>query len=1256
LHADRRRAINDKHSCTYTGAAQHLRNQGLRRRSGIHTRRWICFITTLLCLIAETGSSQTLPVRANAGNRYLEDQSGIPFLLTGDAAWSLFTYISVSDAKYYLDQRASQGFNTVITALPPPWILYPVKGQNLYGVRPWTGTPFTTPNEAYFAHADTIIDYAASKGITVVIVPAFIGYHCSVDGYGWSVEIQARSNAEMRAWGSWLGARYKSRKNIIWSAGGDCDPTTCPTVLEKMVQMIEGIREQDAVSLITNHNQRVTTGMDYYAGAAWMTLNNIYVTPATTARLAGTARSLSPAKPFFLIEGYFEGDQYAPTQQTLRAQTYWTMLAGGCGFVYGSVAIYEFGNNFADPLAAPNPVWKTALTNAASMHQVYAKNLFSSRQWHKLDPYVQHTVVTSGYGTIGTTTYAAAAATTDSVSIFAYLPTQRTITVNPSVMKGDSIRVAWFNPSTGAYASSSRVSKATRSYTPPSAGDWVLVMDTVTVSAPVVNPPAAPVVSVPAQGAVNVPTTVTMRWSKVPAAAQYHAQVSTGSAFQTFVVNDSTLTDTMRIVAGLANNTGYYLRVRAGNSAGWGSFSTASQFTTIGTVPAAPVLVSPTNGATGIAINPSLTWNTSGGAVSYSVQVATDSIFTAPVVSASGVASTSYGVSALANNRKYYWRVNAVNTIGPGAWSSIRGFTTNGVVPPAPVLVSPSNAATDIAINPVLTWTASGGAVSYSVQVATDSIFAAPVVSASGVASTSYGLSALSNNRKYYWRVNAVNGVGTGAWSSIRSFTTVGLPPAPPELVSPLNGATDIATNVQLVWNASSGAVAYTVTVATDSVFANVVVIKGGIAGTSDEVGGLAYSRKYYWRVNAANAVGSGQWSSVRSFTTVAGSSAIPILTAPADGATGISTNPLLSWDVSSGAVSYRLQVSSDAGFSSGVIEHAGITSTSFAITGLAENRVYYWRVNASAPAGPSAWSAVRSFTTIVAAPGVPVPASPPDGASVVGTDLLVSWNPVGGAESYRLNISPEPTFSSGVSVYNDITTNSYPVTELTVSTTYYWRVSAVNSGGNSAWSPVQRFSTTIAIPPTPVPASPVDGATGISPDPVLVWNGSSSAVSFTLHISRDSSFTSDVTYINDISSSTYALSSLAYATQYFWRVNASNTGGTSPWSVVNSFTVAGASLVAQQTGTVPLEYAVDIFPNPFNSSTTVRFSLPRSTVVRIAIFNSLGKDVETLVNAALPAGIYSQIWNAAGLPSGMYFFRLQAGEHIATKRVIFLQ
>jgi hypothetical protein len=84
--------------------------------------------------------------------------------------------------------------------------------------------------------------------------------------------------------------------------------------------------------------------------------------------------------------------------------------------------------------------------------------------------------------------------------------------------------------------------------------------------------------------------------------------------------------------------------------------------------------------------------------------------------------------------------------------------------------------------------------------------------------------------------------------------------------------------------------------------------------------------------------------------------------------------------------------------------------------------------------------------------------------------------------------------------------------------------------------------------------------------------------------------------------------------------------------------------------------YLTQNFPNPFNPSTKIRYLIPQSSKVVIKVFDILGNEIETLVNEEKSAGTYEIKWYAESLPSGVYFYRLQAGDFVETKKMILLK
>ncbi len=88
-----------------------------------------------------------------------------------------------------------------------------------------------------------------------------------------------------------------------------------------------------------------------------------------------------------------------------------------------------------------------------------------------------------------------------------------------------------------------------------------------------------------------------------------------------------------------------------------------------------------------------------------------------------------------------------------------------------------------------------------------------------------------------------------------------------------------------------------------------------------------------------------------------------------------------------------------------------------------------------------------------------------------------------------------------------------------------------------------------------------------------------------------------------------------------------------------------------------PAEFGLDQnYPNPFNPTTTIAFALPSDQVVTLKIYNAIGQEVATLVNEFKNAGRYSAVWDAKGIPSGVYFCRLQAGNAVELKKMTLLK
>jgi hypothetical protein len=388
------------------------------------------------------------------------DQTGSPFLMQGDAAWSLIVGLNQTEVEEYLQNRRDKGFNTVMVELiehkfckKPP--------LNVAGDAPFkTPGDFSTPNEKYFAHADWVIRKAAENGIQVLLYPIYLGYKGTDEG--WVEEALANGPEKCLDYGRYLGKRYKDFDNIIWLMGGDRHPGPA---LEDVDMVALGIKEYDQRHAFSAHCDPEHSAVDDFSGGRWLDFNTTYTYELVHAKLLQDYKR-TPAMPFILIESSYEGEHNASDVQ-IRRQAYWAVLCGGFGHVLGNRPIWLF-----------DPGWQKAMDLPGSVSMQFWGELFHSRSWYDLIPDQKHEVVTSGLGEFRGLDYLAAARTSDGSTVIAYMPTSRTIHVDMSKVSGNQVKAWWFDPRNGRAAAAGMFpSSGTHEFTPPGEGDWVLVLD-----------------------------------------------------------------------------------------------------------------------------------------------------------------------------------------------------------------------------------------------------------------------------------------------------------------------------------------------------------------------------------------------------------------------------------------------------------------------------------------------------------------------------------------------------------------------------------------------------------------------------------------------------------------------------------------------------------------------------------------------------------------------------------------------------------
>lgn len=415
--------------------------------------------------------------------------------------------------------------------------------------------------------------------------------------------------------------------------------------------------------------------------------------------------------------------------------------------------------------------------------------------------------------------------------------------------------------------------------------------------------------------------------------------------------------------------------------------------------------------------------------------------------------------------------------------------------------------------------------------------------------------------------------------------------------------------------------------------------VNSGMTGESTNIWSLAVSGSY---------LVAGTWSGIwrRPLSEVCAVLPAPVLESPAN---NIIINPDLSrfeWTASNVEALWHLQISIDSSFSSISVDQKSYSSSFPYIGGLANNTTYYWHVRAITGGGTSPWSAMRRFTTVVSAPKLAFPAHLATGIS---NDPELTWYPSEGATSYRLRLS---TGYEMILDQSGITSTSYTVKGLEDNTTYYWQVNAVSDGVMGYSSAIRTFTTVLSLPRQVSLISPSNGSLLGADSVRFIWHTASPSVAFyEVELTRDST----VTAMSLDTAITLKVPAGRSLQAYSWKVRAQNLSGFGPYS--DSWSILKQPTSVSASGSIPKDYVLlNNYPNPFNPSTTFSFSLPRTSFVLLKVYDAFGRDVAVIISEELPAGQHSRQWNASGASSGVYFYRLQAGNYTETKRLVLLK
>lgn len=695
--------------------------------------------------------------------------------------------------------------------------------------------------------------------------------------------------------------------------------------------------------------------------------------------------------------------------------------------------------------------------------------------------------------------------------------------------------------------------------------------------------PAKVTMPAPADGATNVNINQVLSWTAAPGIESYDVyfgtdEVEVEAADRNsieFSGNQTSKTfDPTNVVGGMT----YYWRI---DPIGPGGTQTGDVFSFTTADPPGQVAApfAPAQNSTNVDIETDLDWNAGAGGTTttYSIYLSTDSNAVTNAL-ASALIQTQDSSStivirdeadALNPDTTYFWRVDAN---GPGGTTTgpVLSFTTGSVPQPVKIPV-PAIGARGIALAPTLSWQASMGATDYDVYLGTsqsevqsaseqDAVFEGTVNVAS------YVPAELEGNTEYFWRIDA-KGPGGTATGAIWRFTTA---PARADNPMPTINQMNVALDIDLSWNAGSGAVSHDVYLGTDEMAVtdadtgDAEFQVNQLGTTFTPVMTLAGNTTYFWRIDEKGMFGTTK-GTVWTFTTGAGQAD---LVSPADGAELIALMPTLTWTAGDGATMHDVFL----GTSESAVDSATRGSAEFKVTRMLGNEtytpparltgstVYYWRID-SVTANGTTKGEVWQFRTRLSAASSPMPAN---FATNVMTNSLLEWT--ADAEALRFEVYIGTSFTNvsnaevgsvpgGVTLFDTVDTMVDP--SLTNGTTYYWRVDSIAGDDMTRTrGTVWRFSVQGAVAPDQVGSpSPFSGATNVSQSPTLTWAAAAHADSYDVYFGTDmtavlNATTSDSEFQGNQATRTFSPGMLSANTTYYWRIDSKNDTGTTTGAV----------------------------------------------------------------------------------------------------------
>jgi hypothetical protein len=596
--------------------------------------------------------------------------------------------------------------------------------------------------------------------------------------------------------------------------------------------------------------------------------------------------------------------------------------------------------------------------------------------------------------------------------------------------------------------------------------------------------------------------------------------------------------------------------------------------------------------------------------------------------------------------------------------------------PKIPQPIFPFDESIEISINTTLLWQGTGESSLYHLQLAANDEFENIFMDEEEIADTTYTVKDLTYTTDYFWRVRAHTGNEFGEWSSVFRFTTEDRPPpVPPQLVSPIDHAIGVSITPTMRWESVPGSVSYALQIFSDDAFMTPIQIADDVADTSYIVDELEYEQQFFWRVQSKSEQSESEWSELWSFTTKRMTDTLEIQFEPGWN--------LISSNIQPDNCEIRTLFADMTG--------------NFALVKDVAGKVHW----------PGAGIFELDSWTIESAYSIYM--YRPDSLQIVGTRVAVAETPIELTQGWNVMAHLPETAMPVVEALSALADNVRMVK--TMDGRLFWPDEGINNIGymepGVGYYIYVNEPTIFYYPESTEPgietnkvshtASAYGHMETHTPSPriykVPVTNtGAYASILFKVDRIRDESeigvwnrrrelvgsgvvkngralvtIWGDNEITTDVVDGALDQEELSLTVWSSWNMQEYPLTVSSMSDFLNKQNIdeglvyrANSAFVAVAEDPLP-QFPVNYnlaqnFPNPFNPSTTIRYTIPERAPVKLEVYNMLGQLIDVLVDEEQFSGYHEVVFHRTNLASGVYIYRLQAGYFVETRRMIILK